>query len=260
MKNLIRFGAACLVVILSANPQASADIFVNETFSHADGNLVGRTPTPGPGNAWAAHSGAGNKPIQVSSGEILLEQSAGSGEDANSGFTAIGATDTIYARFDFRLPSGQTVDPDGSGLYFAHFGGFRGRTGVLSAAGGGDFAFAINADNSDLGAGSSWASDLSFDTSYRTIISYNAATGESRLWLDPTSESSDFVSDFGATGTQVSDFSFRQSNDYTGSQVIDNLVVASTFQEAFSGVAIPEPSSGIVLLAFATGLFARRRR
>ena len=60
---------------------AIAAIIVDEEFTHADGDLVGETPTPGPGAAWAAHSGAGNKAIQVSSGTISLDQSAGSGED-----------------------------------------------------------------------------------------------------------------------------------------------------------------------------------
>ena len=122
MKKLLQLSCLVLTTAFLGLSTSSADIFVNEDFSHTDGALVGNIPTPGPGNAWAAHSGAGNKAVQVTSGAILLTQSGGSGEDVNSSFTAIGATDTIYSRFDVSLASGQTVDPDGNGMYFAHFG------------------------------------------------------------------------------------------------------------------------------------------
>ncbi len=84
---------------------------------------------------------------------------------------------------------------------------FRGRTGVVAPSAGGDLGLAINADNSNLGDGVAWASDLSFDTIYRTVISWDAATGESNLWLDPTDMSSTSVSHTGAfTGTIIDDF------------------------------------------------------
>lgn len=242
---------------------ANATILVNEDFGHSDGALVGQTPTPGPGGTWAAFSGAGNKPIQVSSGTISLEQSSGSGEDVATSYTAQSATATTYARFDFSLPSGQTVDPDGSGLYFALFkddgtSTFRGRTGVLSPAAGGDFQLAINADSSDLGSGAQWASDLSFDTTYTTVISWNAATGESKLWLDPVNEASTSISHTGSnTGTLLSTFAFRQSNDYTGSQIIDNLCVATSFDQALT--CTPEPTSLLLMVFGMAGIATRRR-
>ena len=112
-------------------------------------------------NGWTAHSGAGNKVIMANGSVATLEQSSGSGEDVNMSFTAIGATDKIYASFDLNIPSGNPVNPDTAGNYFVQFrtgGSFRARTGVLSPAGGGDYVLAINADSSDLGAGTSWAS------------------------------------------------------------------------------------------------------
>ncbi len=237
---------------------------VQETFSHPDGGLVGQTPTPGPGAAWAAHSGAGNKPIQVSSGEVTLTQSGGSGEDVNTAFSARSGQATTYARFDFRLPGGQTVDPDADGLYFAHFKDdgffFKARTGVLSPTAAGDFALAINAESSNLGAGATWPSDLSFDTTYRVVISFNAATAESKLWLDPVDESSASISHTGTfLNDKMSQFAFRQSNDYTGSQIVDNLVVGRSFKQALTG--IPEPSSVVLMLlgTAAIGLIGYRK-
>ena len=125
---------SCLA-ILAATP-AYAELLVHEDFSHDDGNLLGKTPTPGPGGTWAAHSNEGSQPILVSGGAVVLTQAAGSGgrEDLNTGFAPRSATATTYAAFDFSLPSSTnlTGDPpamrdssgdplDGQGLYFAHF-------------------------------------------------------------------------------------------------------------------------------------------
>ncbi|MEE8525703.1 MAG: hypothetical protein V3T72_17335 [Thermoanaerobaculia bacterium] len=222
------------VSILLLSLAANAAIVVDEEFTHADGNLVGQTPTPGPGGTWAAHSGAGNKAIQVASGEISLDQSSGSGEDVNTGFTAIGSGDTIYAGFDVRLPSGQTVDVDADGLYFAHFKDsgfvFRGRVFVTETVTG-DFRIGLDADDSTVAV--TWATDLSFDTTYRVIVSYDFDTGNCELWIDATmAGDTSIVHTVGTASTAIEAFSFRQSNDYTGSQVIDDLIVSDTFPEA----------------------------
>ena len=61
---------------------ANAAALVNKTFTHADGNLVGNTPTTG--GAWASHRGAGNIPIQVTSGQAVVTHGSGSREDASA--------------------------------------------------------------------------------------------------------------------------------------------------------------------------------
>ncbi len=249
----------CLCCGLSSSAHGATLVF--EPFTHPDGPLVGQSPQRGA--AWAAHSGEGNKPIQVSSGEISLEQSGGSGEDVNSAFAAQSDTATTYARFDFQLPNGNDENSDienvdGSGNYFAHFKdsgfAFRARTGVVAASAGGDFGLAINADSSNLGEGATWPSDLSFDTTYRVVISWNAETGESRLWLNPETRLSPSISHTGGnTGDLMEAFAFRQSNDYDGLQFIDNLAVATSF--------IPEPTALLLMLVglLATTSCARRR-
>lgn len=255
-----------LAVTLASS--ASAAILVSEDFTHPDGDLVGNTPTPGPGAAWAAHSGAGSNSVQVTSGAAVLQQAGGGREDVSTSFAARSATATTYARFDFSLPSGQTVDPDDFGLYFTHLkgsgtSGFRARVGVVSPAAGGDFILGFNASGSRLSiaeGASHWPTELSFDTTYTVVTSYNAATGEAMLWLDPVNELSASLpnSAGGATGTEVEAFALRQSNDYTGSQIVDNVVVATSFDQALTG--IPEPSSLALLVGFAFWGAASRRR
>ncbi len=206
---------------------ASAQVVASDDFSYT-GALTS--------NGWIAHSGAGAKVVMADGSVATLDQSGGSGEDVNIPFAPFGATDTIYASFDLVLPSGNPVNPDGSGLYFAHFKdsgfGFRARTGVLSPAGGGDYVLAVNGDNSDLGSGASWPTDLSFDTSYKVVISWNAGTGEGRLWVDPTAMGDASVAHVGAaTGDLIESFALRQSNDYTGFMQVDNVIVGSSFDD-----------------------------
>lgn len=225
MRKHLLLGAA-----LVAAGSASAQVITSDDFSYT-GALTA--------NGWSAHSGAGNKLINSDGDVATLEMSGGSGEDVNLPFTAIGAADSIYASFKFELPSGNVVDPDGNGLYFAHFRegfSFRARTGVLSPAAGGDFVLALNSDSSNLGAGTSWSGDLSFDTQYQVVIKWDGATGESTLWLDPSAEGDASISHTGsATGTLIDSFAFRQSNDYTGFIEVDDVVVGGTFDDVLPG-------------------------
>ena len=241
--------ASLAIIALAA--QADAQVLTQDGFAYS-GALTS--------NGWAAHSGAGNKVINANGAFATLEQSGGSGEDVNLPFAQQGATDTTYAAFRFRVPSGNPVNPDGSGLYFAHFKdsafAFRARTGLLSPAGSGDFALAINGDNSNLGAGSAVTGDLSFDVWYRVVISWDATTGESKLWLNPLDESGDSISHVGASsGDLIEQFAFRQSNDYTGFIDVDGVVVGQTFADVLPPPTAVPFGSGLGLGALAGLLF-----
>ena len=212
-------------------------------------------------NGWAAHSGAGNK-VQMANGSFAtLEQSGGSGEDLNLKFFGgvRSVTDVTWAGFDVNVQNADlSINPDASGLYFAHMRAepftFRARTGLVAPSGGGDWGLAINASSSNLGAGSSWASDLSFDTWYRVVIMYNAATGESKLWLDASVMGDTNVSHIGSSGATINGFALRQSNDYTGMVWIDNVKLGMTFND----VVVRTP--GALALFGVGGLLALRRR
>ncbi|MCB0034755.1 MAG: hypothetical protein KDE51_12070 [Anaerolineales bacterium] len=206
-------------------------LFFYEDFVYTNGPLVGQ-------GGWAAHSGAGNKAIQVSSETITLNQGSGSGEDVNLTFPATTASDTTYYGLDLTLPSGQTTNP-ANGLYFIHFNSVnnhRARVFVVAPTGGGDFGLAISADSSTPSA--TWASDLDFDTTYRIVASYNAATGESKLWVDPVNEASLHVSHTGTAGTTFDSLSLRQSTEYTGNQILDNIKVGTTFDDVPTKVGL----------------------
>jgi hypothetical protein len=236
--------------LFSAAGLASAQVVASDDFSYT-GALTA--------NGWVAHSGAGNKVVQAAGGFATLNQGAGSGEDVSLTFPAFGATDTIYASFLLRIPSGNPVNPSTNGLYFAHFKNngtfFHGRVGVLAPSAGGDFRLAIS-DTSSLSAGASWTSDSAFDTDYKIVVSWNAATAECRLWVDPLDSSSPSVSTFGTfPGDLMEGFALRQSSDYTGFQQVDDVVVGRSFADVCPTLDTTPPS-----LSCPSSVFARDRK
>ena len=91
MKHTPRFALACAVAALAACPSlAFSALIMSDTFTYPDGNLVGQ-------GGWAIHSGlATDKPIQVTSGVVRVNQSAGSGQDINRPHTGFAASSTSY--------------------------------------------------------------------------------------------------------------------------------------------------------------------
>lgn len=216
---------------------ATAQVVASDDFSYT-GALTS--------NGWVAHSGAGNKVVQAAAGVATLSQGAGSGEDVSLTFPAFGATDTIYASFVLNIPSGNPVNPGTSGTYFAHFKNngtfFHGRVGALTASAGGDFRLAVS-DSSNLSTGASWTSDSAFDTDYKIVVSWNAATAECRLWVDPLDFTSPSVSTFGTfTGDLMEGFALRQASDYTGLQRFDDVVVGRSFADVCPPLDVTPPT------------------
>ena len=217
----------CIASTLALAANASAQVVAVDNFSYT-GELTS--------NGWSAHSGAGNRPINSDGSVTTLDFRGGSGEDISLPCAPFADDATSFASFTLNVPSGSPVDPDNNGSYFAHFKddgfGFRGRTGLLSPVAGGDFGIGINASSSSIGGGGVWASDLLFDTNYQVVINFDALTGTSQLWIDPTSSASTSVSHTGTqTGTVIDNFSWRQSNDHTGLITVDNLVVGGSFAD-----------------------------
>ena len=236
---------------------ADASTLAGDTFSYT-GALTA--------NGWTAHSGAGAKQIMANGSTATLDQSGGSGEDVNLGFSPLGATDKVYGSMLVNVQSGGG-DPvgdfplDASGLYFTHFMdsgfAFRARTFVAAPVAGGDFTFGLSADDATHDA--TFANDFSYDTWYKLVLSYDAATGGSELWVDPIDELSPKITDASpSTGTIIQAIALRQSNDYTGFIEIDNVGAGTTFMDSM----IPEPASVVLALLAGLGLVSvgRKRR
>jgi hypothetical protein len=215
-----------------------------------DGPLETMVPLPGPGNTWTG-SGGTDIPVQVVGGRAVVVQTNGglNGRDSTNIFGTQSTTATTFALFDFRLPAADNAalatDPDvaDEGVSFISLGGstataLRAHTGILPPTAGGDFRLAIHADSSNLTLGAVWPTELEFDTTYRAIVSYNGFDAVGRLWLNPVSETSPSITHTGTlTATTIDRIVLRQADDYAGKQLIDNVVVATTFADALRGGA-----------------------
>lgn len=240
--NVVKTGLM-IAALSGLTSTAAAEVLVDEDFNYANGAL-----TTVSGGTWTAFSGAGNNPVQVSNQAITLVQGSGSREDVSISLgDTIGTGEVWYAGFDV------TVSGASSTVYFAFFRGdnldFRGRLYVTGPANLG-YRLAVG-ESSSITA--TWGSDLNFGQTYRVMLAYNFDAGTTRMWVDPTSEGDAHITSTAFTPFAVKNFSFRQA-DATSTQIIDNLIVSTSFAEA-----VPEPGS-LALLGLGGLLACRRRR
>lgn len=193
------------------------------------GNLVGQ-------DGWVAHSGAGSLPIQVGGAGTTLVQGGGTREDANVALPAISAGQTYYFGFDAVVTGGSTT------AYFAHFKDattdFTVRTFVSPSTAGGNFVFGLSPDQGSPGV--TWATGLNFGQTYRVVGAYTADTRLNRLWINPVSEASTFISATDPAAAAVAGFALRQGGG-DSTQLISNLAVGTAFSDVVNPV--PEPSA-----------------
>jgi hypothetical protein len=216
-------GFVSMALIAMATAPAFSAVLMSEGFSYANGNLV-------PNGGWATHSGTGTD-IQVASGRAVVDMN--SAPDDNKTFAAQGATGKTYYCLEVLIPA-ITGSPRLN--YFAHLKdtgtvNFAGRLGVAPSGTG--FTFAVG--STAFTTPTSWTSQLAYGTSYRVVISYDAATGTSEMWVNPANELSPKVTSTGTPGTNVSAFALRESNTGTGTlwkASVDNVGVGTTFNDA----------------------------
>jgi hypothetical protein len=92
------------------------------------------------------------------------------------------------------------------------------------------------------------------------VVSYAFDTKAVSLWVNPLNQASASISDTSNFQDAVTAIAFRQASA-SNTEVIDNLVVATTFQEALTGVSVPEPSTlALALVGGLAGLVALRRK
>ncbi len=234
---------ASIIALAALAGSAHAALLASDTFSYADGNLVGN-------GGWAAHSGAGNTPVQVSGGMMILNQGSGSREDVNlSAGGPIGAGQTWYASFDMKNTGGNGA------VYFAHLlqgtSNFDARVFITAPTSGGDYTIGFSSSGT---IAATWATDLAFGTFNKIVIAFTSGTGAARLWINPVSEAStNLMVTSGFPNTLHEGIGFRQAaGDST--QMIDNLYLGTTFADV---IPAPGPTT---LLALAGLAMARRRR
>ncbi len=244
-----------LAVSLLRLDAARGDVLFFDNFDYPDG------PPPSP---WTVNTGIGGQQI-VGGALVIRPGAAGADQNSPTGTVdysrAFGVTlnsGTVFAGFDLNLTTAPT---DALGNYFAHFLGTGGsanstRVSLNTTAGVTTLGISEVAAN----AVASSATPILTGTTYRVVLGYDFATGTSTAWLNPVDISSASIIDAsGANALTLTGFQFRIDNTTDGAKIVDNLVVATTFNEAL--VAVPEPSSVAMLCAVSVwgGIAGRRR-
>lgn len=247
----------CSSLLLAvAGSTASAAIFLEEPFAYADGAL-----TTVSGGTWSVLSGSGN-PLTVTSGQVTgLSHGAGSREDNTRVFSGTDvATGDVYAAFTLQVTTAPTANMDYFlGLHGNTNSNFRGRVFLSSPSVSG---FRLGLEN-DSGTTTVLTSDLTAGTPYSVLLRVNAATNLSDLWVGTNaasfSASSPTISDTVAPSSvaALGRIVLRQGSAITAANAvnIDNLRVTDTFAEA-----IPEPTTGLLVLSGVASVLGLRRR
>lgn len=238
MKKLI--GSSLTVLALATTTNAA--VLLNEPFTYSDGSLTSVSS-----GAWAAHSGAGNVPVQVTGDKIQLLTSGT--EDVNRSIGVVYSNQTLFASFKLNM----SVVPTAT-TYFAHFlqnsSTFRCRVwAVTNGAAAGKYRLAITSAGSTANTWVPVTTDLDINTDYKVVLRFLGGTNAT-LWINPTSEASIVnratgTNDTTALGTWTSQaFAFRQTTGM-GTMTIDDLLVGEQFLDVQT-IGGPPSISGFV--------------
>ncbi len=212
-------------------------VILSEDFSYADGSLVGN-------GAWASFSGTAGD-LLVSSGQAVVQHGTPS-EDASLSFTSVSG-DIFYA-FDFSVDDLGSPYSGTDNEYFAVFKdsgfGFSARIDIVPPTAAGDYTVGISSTTSTAQA--TWATDLTFGTSYRAIVKFDQNTGTAQLWIDATAATDTSISGTADGPETVSQFALRQSDSSVNETVrVDNLMIGQTFDDVDTFVAQTNPTLAI---------------
>jgi hypothetical protein len=251
MKKLLCFCCGLLVATVGVR----ATTLFSDTFTYPNGDLVGN-------GGWVQTGTIATTPIQVASGSAVLF----TGQDVQ---TPVSYTLTDGTPFFI----GATINVQSAmptGDYFLHWSTapqssiFVSRVEIRSSGAGYNVGYV---ETSGTGASLTWGpTEYSFNTDHSIVLQYNPVTGTvndtADLYVDGTLELSDTWGSQSAESTTLGTLNLRQGAANAPGLHVDNLILATTFAEAYAFTQVPEPTTlsllgGFGLLAL---LISRRRR
>jgi hypothetical protein len=233
-------GISLITVTVSDGTQTASDTFIvtvfpllgvmiDEPFSYPDGTHIADFST-----LWISHSGTFGQTV-VNGGKVFLAQT--NDEDFNREFPSLlfapNSGVILYASFTVNF----SQPPSSAGSYFAHYKddgtiNFRGRVFASSqGAPSGQFRLGVANGAASVGTNALHPAFLATNVTYTAVTRYNVGTGETTLWVNPTSEGSPNVTSAdSATAVTVFSFALRQSGGI-GVFTLDDLKIGTQFTD-----------------------------
>jgi hypothetical protein len=251
MKRLL----CCFCGLLLATVGARATVLFSDDFTYPNGDLVGN-------DGWVQTGTTTTTPVQIAAGKVVLA----TGQDVQNALT------TPYSLVDgtpFYI--GLTIDVQtaaAAGDYFVHWSpglqnnAFISRVEIRSSGTGFNVGYV---ETSGTGASLTWGSTVfNFNQAYRLVVQYNPVAGgvndTADVYMDGNAELHDTWNSITAESTTLGTLNFRQAAGNAPGLKVDDLNLTTTFAEAATYTAVPEPTSLSLLAGFGLlACFLRRR-
>ena len=236
--------------VLTVYPTVPLDI--DEPFAYADGllsDVAGASMW-----AWGVYSPSpASNDCRVVNGRLLLSQTnaddvrafIGYGDlDGNYYYSTNGGYLVYYS-----LTMNMATLPSTTGSYFAFLkdnGTFNFRARLFASTNGAaPGRYRIGIATGSATTTTFIASDLTLNSTYTVTVRYNVSTGDTRLWLNTTSESGTGLDAIDwVPVVDISNFAFRQSAG-VGDVFVDNLKVGTGFLDVYQAPNWPPTISTI---------------
>ena len=220
--------------------------------------------TGGSGGLWTHVSGANTYELQVTNGLAYIVST----NNEDLGAALIGSA-TYDGSLGYVFYTSFAVDcsylPSPSGDYFFHLGASAGDTTSFhdkvyvntAHAAAGKFRIGIaNTASTPI----QFTRDLLLGATYAVVTRYNAATGESTLWVNPiTTQSPSVIATDNSSSSTVGGVALRQAGCCTGDLAIGPMKVGTSFSDVWTAPAQPLLSSqvdnGNIILSWTNPLF-----
>jgi len=256
------------VTALIAPLATKADVIYQDTFNYANGCI--ETNSSG---LWICHSPTTpikdsivfNNRLQVCSSSAYLGVSATRQDDVHRFFTNspawTGAQQVLYASFIVNF----TNLPTAAGAYFAHFytnsSTFPCRIWAQTNGTVLPNTFRLGMDvGATTPPNKIYPVDLALNTDYQVVIGYCPVTSDPggladdsvTMWINPVSfgDAHATTTEAWSPGATIANaFAFRQASSFGGFLTVSNLVVSTTFLEAFTN-GVPSTNAVAPLIVY----------
>ncbi|WP_165440484.1 PEP-CTERM sorting domain-containing protein [Rubripirellula amarantea] len=237
---------------------ASAEVIFSDDFSGYTDNDPAAEPWTGPNTVVGGRMFADDVVADVTSYDF-------EGRFANPNNYGQITSGTVFAGFDLEFGDGLST----GGQYFTFFGDrsstsifdYKSRVVVKSSLNGAsERIFDLGIYNGNFGDTQYLGLELLPGETYRVVQGYDFTTGVSSLSVNNGPSALTVGADPG-NGSPIGGFGLRSPSASTGERYFDNMIVATTYNEAFTVSAVPEPSTALLGLVGLVGMaWVKRRR